>query len=218
MHRLCGPVLVALIAGACAATPSAAPSSAPTAVPTALPSATAPGSAGPTVDPTPRVTPTPVPAAGICPTSTEITVRQFVDAELDCFFGQELTMRAWLDFSPPLGWEGPGIEPSWVAYPPGGGPAALWQAPPRGEENMCDAQLDLGCAWFFAHVDPASNIVLGNKRWVVITGHVPDPAAATCHYVPYDGMDEPLPDAALAVEYCRGQFVVTSIKSTDAPA
>jgi hypothetical protein len=124
-------------------------------------------------------------------------------------------MRAWLDFSPPLGWEGPGIEPAWLAYPAGGGPAALWQAPPTGEDNICDPDEDEGCAWFFAHLDPAAHLVLGKQRWIRLTGHIADAAADTCHYVPYEGMEDPLPDAADAVSTCRAQFVVTSI--VDAP-
>jgi hypothetical protein len=159
----------------------------------------------------PRPTPTPVPPGVTCPPVADLTVREFVDADPACFQGVELTMRAWLDFSPPLGWEGPEIEPSWVAYPVAGGPAALWQAPPTGEDNVCDHDTEPGCAWFFAHLDPAAHLTLGTERWIRVTGHIADPAADACHYVPYEGMDDPLPDAAQAVAVCRAQFVVTSI-------
>lgn len=189
--------------------------------PSAGPSAATRSSGSPSSSPTSAATPspgptlTPVPAGVTCPPSTELSVRDFVDADRTCFVGVELTMRAWLDFSPPIGWEGPGIEPSWVAFPATGGPAALWQAPPIDENNLCDSETQRDCAWFFAHLDPTRHVVLGTQRWVRVTGHIADPAADTCHYVPYDGMEEPLPDASYAVATCRNNFVVTSI--VDAP-
>jgi hypothetical protein len=210
MRRLLVVFGPALFAAACSAAVPA-PTVGPT--PTLPPNIATPAA---TVAPaaSTRPTPTPVPVGG-CPVGSQLTVREYVEADPVCLEGRELTIRAWLDFSPPLGWEGPVIEPAWIAYPPGGGPAALWQVPPTGEDNVCNSDVAGECAWFFAHVDPASRLALGQRRWVVVTGHVADPAAGTCRWVPLDGMEEPLPDVATAIASCRANFVLTSI--TDAP-
>jgi hypothetical protein len=163
---------------------------------------------------TPQLTPTPVPVAG-CPTDSTVTVSQYIDADSACFEAADVTIRAWVDYPPPMGFEGPTIEPAWVAYPPDGR-SALWHEPPTGPDNLCDDDQRLGCAWFFPRLDPRSSLEMGESRWVIVTGHVGDPAAETCHYVASVGYPEgELPADAEAVGFCRNQFVITSMR--DAP-
>jgi hypothetical protein len=181
-----------------------------------VPPATTVASSTPPASParaTVRPTPTPVPVAG-CPTDATLSVRQYVDADPACFEDNDVTIRGWLDFPSPMGFEGPGIEPTWLAYPADGF-SALWQAPPTGPDNVCDEGLEPDCAWFFPHINPRSSLSLDERRWVIVTGHVQDPLAETCRYVAPEDSTEELPPDAQAVSHCRAQFVVTSMR--DAP-
>ena len=67
-----------------------------------------------------------------------------------------------------------------------------------------------GCPWVFVHVPPGSSLTFNARgRWVKVTGHIGDPAAAACHYVyPSDStQNEKLPDSD-AQRWCSEGFVV----------
>jgi hypothetical protein len=67
------------------------------------------------------------------------------------------------------------------------------------------------------HVDPSSGLSLDfpPPRWVLVRGHLRDPAAETCHFVyAGDSTEERMPDA-MAIESCRQGFVLVSYQ--DAP-
>ncbi len=210
MRRLGLIVVGASLVLACSGTlpPSRAPTAGPaTAIPVASPLAS-------TVPATPRPTPTDVPVSG-CPTMTPLPVLEFTLADPLCFASPDVAVRGWLGDPPPVGWEAPYIEPGWLIYPPEPRNSALWSGPPGGEA-MCGA--DPECAWFFVHVAPTSAVSLGSTpRWVIVTGHLLDPAAETCHYVFDDAWPAaaPTPPDVQAREECRSQFVATAI--TDDP-
>ena len=209
MTRLALVIMSAIVAAGCSSpTPSPEPS-AVTTLASATPGApTAPAS-------TPRPTPTPVPpGAGLCPTNTPLTPLEFVESDTACFVGREIEIRGWLDEPPAIGFEPPGVAPGWLYYT--NEPlTTLYEGRPIGEFQEC--QMDgRACASFFLHVDPASGVALKTlPRWVIVTGHVDDPAAATCHYTYPEGWTEPHLDDQLAIALCRAQFVVVSVR--DAP-
>jgi len=211
MHRF--SARFALLIGAAVISVGCSGTSSPTSTP-APP--TAPASPIPTAGPTstPRPTPTPVVGEGICPTNSPLTVIQFTESNAACFGGADIVIQGWLDEPPGVGFEGPPIEPSWVAYPAPGLPS-LWTTKPVGPDHLCPP--DAGpCGWFFLHLDPASGLNLDiAPKEIIVTGHLDDPAAATCHYVFPDDWTDERPDDAQAVEGCRGHFVVVSFR--DAP-
>lgn len=181
---------------------------------TAAPTPTAAPAATRSPAPTERPTPTPVEGAGICPTDSPLTVLQFSNADPECFGGSELVIRGWLDEPPGMGFEGPLIKPEWVAYPAAGLPT-LWTGRPVEPDHVCPAA-GLPCAWFFLHLNPASGLDLDiSPREITVTGHLDDPAAATCHYTYDDNWEGDRPDDANAVAECRTKFIVVSF--SDAP-
>lgn len=187
-------------------TPTVEPSASPTETATSTPAPTSVPNAtsGPSVPTEPTPVPEPTPSTGPCPTGSQLTVRQFVDADPACFGGADLQIRGWLDTPPPLGFENV-IEPAWLWYPTDSA-ATLWFGVPQGE-HICDRDRDGWCSWFFPHVAPDSTAsLLPLKRWVILTGHTHDPAAETCRY---GGDAGPAPDLVAA---CRTNFVVTAIR------
>ena len=75
---------------------------------------------------------------------------------------------------------------------------------------------DDDCVFVFVHVDPASGLTLGRpERWVELTGHFGDPAAASCRGSVEIG--DPVLSRDEAVEYCRQKFVATSVREIPAP-
>lgn len=187
--------------------------------------ATTPVPATATPEPTPATTPvpatatpepastdpTPTPTPGLdCPSSPVLTVRAFLDADPTCFGGADVSIRAWADTPFATGWEAPFIEPAWLAYPPDG-ISMLWGVPPTGEEHLC-ATDDPACGALFVHVRSGSGMTLGDTpAWVLITGHVRDAAAETCHYVVGDDWPGEPPDDKGARAECRGNFVLTGV-------
>lgn len=214
MRRVVASLVVGLVVAGCAGPrPSASPS--PNATEAAI-DPTTPPSVIPIATPAePDPTPTPVPMSN-CPATKPTTVFEFADADWRCSSEMELSFRGWLDWSPPLGFEGPGIEPGWLPYPPGGQLWALWSVPPVGPDNMCPNGV-AGCAWVALHLDPSREIVLGTTpRWVRVTGHVDDPAALECHWVwPDDYPIEERPPDSDAIETCRSSFIVTAIRNVE---
>jgi len=212
-------VMLALLAGACGgvthgSTPTATPIE-PSAVASAVPSSALLPTTLPTEPPIPTERPTPTPVLNApCPTDKVLSVASYVAADPACFTGS-VRIRGWLDFPPALGWEGPGVEPAWLYYPPELVLPALWTSVPPGPDHTC-GDTNPSCAWFFLHVAPDSDVSLGLKpRWVVVTGHIDDPAAATCHYLPSDPEEGAFDDAD-AIRQCASNLVVTAIEAAPA--
>jgi hypothetical protein len=119
-----------------------------------------------------------------------------------CFGGQDLTFRAWI-VDPGEGYGGtcPALFPQWLldcVLPPW-----LLSADPSGDQPL-----------HALRAPNAAGALKGVARWVRVTGHFDDPAAATCN----DGIstgfvDGSIPTASL-VRTCRTQFVVTRMQST----
>jgi hypothetical protein len=121
-------------------------------------------------------------------------------------------IRGWLDFIPDMGFEAPLVEPTWIYYPTAN--RAIWSEE-RGPDQTCLGAA-AACTWFFAHADPAAGLDLDRKPgWVLLTGHLDDPAARTCHFVYTEDWTEPPLDNADAVATCRSRFVIVSF--SDAP-
>ena len=150
-----------------------------------------------------------------CSTHARLTVAEFVSTDPACLLDREVEIVGWLDAPPAMGWEGPGIEPGWLVYPAASPISGFWSAIPVGQDHICPEE---GCGWMFIHIDPRSGLSLGTKpRWVIVTGHISDPAADTCHYVyPADSNDIKPSDLG-ARRDCRSGFVLTSIRDTVAP-
>ena len=174
-----------------------------------------PSSASPTAGPTTSTAPTPTAVpVGTCPTNSPMTVRQFVEADPNCAIGRDVEIRGWLDAPPAIGFEPPGIEPSWLNW--FGGLSFIYETGPVGPDGICETDGGRGCADFVWSIDPASGLELtGPPRWVIVRGHLDDPAAQTCRYVyPEDWTAERAADAQ-AVETCRQRFVIVAFR--DAP-
>lgn len=76
----------------------------------------------------------------------------------------------------------------------------------------------VGAPWPYneAVIQPGLEISSGlSGKWVRVTGHYDDPAAAACAYPPDPGNYYNPPEAA--VTYCRQRFVVTALKLVDGP-
>jgi hypothetical protein len=140
---------------------------------------------------------------------------EFWDAPGRCFGSHDVRVLGWLDRPPVFGFTPPEIRPNWLAYPPDGTMYfTLFGAPPSDPEHTC-----ADCQGFFVHLPPDSTIVLeGPARWVIVTGHRHDPAAARCHYVepPDDDLGE-LPDDSSARAHCRQMFVLTAVEDASPP-
>ncbi len=176
-----------------------------TAVISSVPATASPSSAQSTSSAPPS---TPRPS---CLASSVLTVREFVEADRACPGGVDVSIRAWADTPFATGWEAPFIEPGWLAYPPDG-MSMLWGVPPTGEEHSCSVDVDPACSALFIHVRPGSGLTLGDKPgWVIVTGHVGDSAADTCHYVVGQDWPGDPPDDESARNDCRGNFVLTGV-------
>lgn len=226
LRRLTALALLAFVTGACAGQASLAPS---TSTPPSSPPSSSTPSREPTSNPTSEPTETPIasptdqpiaeetPPPIVCPDflpSMPIRVADLTSIEPDCWHSMTVILVGYVAPSPALGWEAPGVEPGWMIYPTS--PIAVWQAKPV--DYGCGSTPE--CPWIFVHFAPHSTLSLGTKgRWVKLTGHFNDPAAATCHYVyPSDWpATDHLPDSD-AQHWCAGGFVVEQIETTAAPA
>lgn len=209
-ERIGARVLAALVMAACTQpTGSSASAALATATPGAIaslePTATA------TSEPTAEADGTPKP----CPTGKVLTVVEFVrGGRRGCFRDEDIRIRGWLDDPTPMGFEGPQIEPTWLAYADSSG-AALWSAVPEGEFYHCPTD-EPNCRFFFPRLKPSSGLsFLPLERWVILTGHLQDPAAEDCHFAYPDDWEGGRYDDADAVRQCRQGFVVTAIKNVD---
>jgi len=197
-------ILVAACGGASSSTPSTAAST------KAIPASST--SAEPA--PTPRPTPTEV-VVELCPADAILFALDFLDADPACF-DRDVKVRGWLDDPPGMGFDGYTVEPEWLYYPPTTRLSAVWTQVPIEPDHACPEVSD-GCGWFFIHVAPGTQIDLGDHpRWVVVTGHLDDPASESCAYVLPS--DDPGPvDNTVAIESCRSQFVAVSLEDLPAP-
>lgn len=165
------------------------------------------------------VAPTPVPVveatpAPVCP-AVPTTVGSFVDTDWTCWSGQSLTLRGWLDQAPPFGFEGPGVEPGWLPYPPPHQLFALWSDRPLRPTFECPRAAPQ-CTWMVLHLDPADGLSLGQAPGSIeVTGHVDDPVAPTCRWIPDPQNPEDVRPTSEAVEWCRSSFVVDAIRAAD---
>src|SRR5262245_13753466 len=224
MGRIARLLVIVPLVAACATAPGVtgvpissgvATGPSPTAgAPTTGPHTGAPPSAAPSmVAASPAATPLPssTEAAGGCPTNSPLTVAEFGDAFFLCFGPEDVEIRGWIDAPSDVGFEGPAIEPGWLAYP--AEPIRmLWNSPP-GDDQTCGGAP--GCGGIFVHISPGSDITFdGPPRWVIATGHTMDPVAATCHYVAENATFNP-EENSFAQLTCQGHFVLTGLR--DAP-
>jgi len=161
---------------------------------------------------TPRPTPTAV-VVELCPADATLSALDFLDADPACF-DENVRVFGWLDDPPGMGFDGYTVKPEWLYYPPTSRLSAVWTQVPIEPDHSCP-QVSDGCGWFLIHFPSENPIDLGTQpRWVVVTGHLNDPASDTCAYVLPS--DDPGPvDNTVAIESCRGQFVAIALE--DAP-
>jgi len=164
----------------------------------------------------------PLGAMNPCPSDPVLTVSQYQATDPACFHGLTLRIRGSLDKAPGIDFDGPPIAPQWLAYPIATLPA-LWSARPlfSGDSPGCpEPTFAAGeCNWMLIQVRPKSGVTVpATPRWVILTGHIDDPVAETCHFIgpsPFGG-DE-IPDATSARQSCRSMFVVTKLENASAP-
>lgn len=216
MRRISSVLLASLIVGACSGSRNETPPPAASAMATvAVPSIGVPA----TVTPLP---PTPVPIATTsptaeatssrCPVVSPMTIEAFgLGNEAGCFGREDLQVQGFVDAPPGIGFGPTWIEPKWLFFPVF--EWALWTLPP-GDGQDCGGKEP--CNSMFVFVNPDSGVTFaGPPRWVIVTGHVNDPAAATCHYASDPPQEFTEADNASARESCAGRFVVTRVD--DAP-
>ncbi len=191
----------------CVATPYGEPSTAPT------PEPAAPMCAGAFVLTSVREAEAPVAVRPACPTGSPLTLMAIERADPACFHGRDVSIVAWTDAQGPFGLEPPTIAPAWLAYGLLGSGYVLWSGPDHaGCENAEE------CVEMIPAIVPGSGLTIGKThRWVLVTGHLDDPASATCQWVYPATWDEGHYDDALARQQCRGRFVLTAIRTTTAP-
>ena len=188
---------------------------------------------GPTLTPSPLPTPTATPAPSPSPSPVAIDttpppdcpsalpaqpMRIHIALAIDplCFGTATISLIGWQAGPNEFDYEGPDIEPGWLIYPQDQAKTALWDAKP----DRYGGCVGDGCAWTFVHVLPGSALTFNETgQWVKVTGHLNDPAAATCHYVypPAPSQSEFLPDSD-ARHACAGSFILESVEVTTAPS
>ena len=212
MRRIAYLLLVACLVGACDGSRSSA----------SPPATSAPGTAGVTPAILPATaTPLPSSPAAVatasdtadatstaCPAVSPMTIDAFWHAaEAGCFGTEDLQIQGYIDAPPGIGFGPTWIEPKWLYFPVF--TWALWPVPP-GDDQSCGG-VD-PCNGMFVFVNPKSgDIFKGPARWVIVTGHINDPAAATCHFASDPPQEFSDADNAAARESCAGQFVVTRV-------
>ncbi len=182
----------------------AVPSAAPTAIPTSAPPASK----------VPAKSPSPSRAIARCGFPTTILALTGHDPAwpvtstliLDCLGRSEIRVTGWLAAPWGIGWGSPGVEPAWL-----GDMLAIWRVlwlKPMVGEGCYE---DTDCLWMHLTSPNASSLSLTPDRWVTITGHFDDPAAASCYWTGSTGVYSVPLTKAEAVALCRSHFVVTAI-------
>lgn len=124
-------------------------------------------------------------------------------ARLTCFGNRSITFVAYLPI-PSDACAGTGIEPHWLRGCVSG--VVVLQAAPGNSVGLA-ARLHPS-----TELDPST---IPTDRWVLVTGHHDDPAAATCREIPSAGvLAEP---RAVSVLECRKQFVITEMTGAESP-
>lgn len=139
------------------------------------------------------VLPVPSRALWFCPAIPVPVDALAPDVAAVCWHGRSITILGWYDPHPQLG------EPTFVFTP-------TWLDPAFAP--TLDGQPDAAGMGLF--VKPGSGVDLGTlARWVAVTGHFGDPAAATCRAT--NTSDGSLVTDDWAQRDCSLRFVVTSI-------
>ncbi len=177
------------------------PSPTPTARPSA-PDLTPPPSSG---SPTASAIP-----ASPCDSASPVRVDRLNVGGRACFGSNDMQVLGWVAPSWGIGGTSTGVVPSWLGETMTD--PVLWLKP-RNPEG-CFSEDD--CVWVFVHVRPTGGVAFAlPERWVEVTGHFDDPAAATCRW---DGRSNPPGDTLQqAVDRCRDAFVVTAVRDTADP-
>ena len=157
-----------------------------------------------------------------CPSDPVLTVDRYSATDPACFHGRTLALVGWAGSLPGIDFDGPTIDPAWLAFPQLPFPA-LWSVKPSTHDGLpyCpDASSDGSgsCAWIFVMSKPGTGVSLaGGHGWVLLTGHIDDPASETCHFTDGGPFGGPIPPALYARQSCRESFVVTTVAITTAP-
>jgi hypothetical protein len=214
-------VALALVAAGATACTSGAPTASPWTLYTPGPLATP----QPTLAPTPAPSPTDEPIAEDtppppdCPShepASPMRVTDLFALEPLCIGPATITVIGYEAPMPGMGWEGPAVVPGWLVYPTTSTSSALWQATPTAARACTGFPR---CPYALVHIAPGSSLTFTAKgRWVKVTGHIADPASATCHYeYPADSSQlEKLPDSD-AQRWCSEGFVIEQVEVTTAP-
>jgi hypothetical protein len=126
-----------------------------------------------------------------------------------------VNLIGWADRPIATGVEPPSIDPAWLAYWLPAPISTLWSERPVGESPECVTE---GCAWIFVHIVPGSGVTFATKPgWVLVTGHLNDPLAETCHWVYAPDMDVGTLNDISARRQCRGSLVLTNVRETGPP-
>ena len=104
-----------------------------------------------------------------------------------------------------------GVIPSWLGEW-GGLKVVLWQKPRPADGCVSDND----CVWMFLYASNPATVPLVPERWVQVTGHFDDPLASTCRAAGTASVA--VTTDAQAVATCRGHFVVTEIRTVEAPS
>ena len=124
---------------------------------------------------------------------------------LDCYGGRTLRFTAWVRDPGVVGWENLyGVAPRWFRSAQGLFVTSRAEAPPGTSPLLVLA------------VPPALGDLQAKHvgRWVTVTGHFDDAAAATCTA---KGVAGHTPSATEAVTICRATFVVETVARTGPP-
>jgi hypothetical protein len=158
----------------------------------------------------------PPPPSHPCPTSAPREARSLLDMAGSypasfgalwprCFSNRELSIRGYVRVCDGCGGASTDVgRPAWLLDSLGY--AAFWLAADRSQEGSPGNAIAV-------QIDPKHPVRVPRARaHVRITGHFDDAASSTCRMVPDISVISQLAPPAVAIETCRREFVVTSIK------
>lgn len=122
-----------------------------------------------------------------------------------CFGMAPITFRAWAARCEGCYWDVEGREPAWLM---GQTDEQLFLSPIAssdwgGSSAVIDPSLDYDTSWV--------------ERWLEVTGHFDDPAAASCTWTPGPAEMGFYEGSQATIDGCRQQFVVTAVTVVDGP-
>jgi hypothetical protein len=154
-----------------------------------------------------KISTPPASALAACPSTDQpMGVELFSTLPAACFGSATVTLTGWLGIAYVIGdWNVPWTIPSWLWRPGIGQFAAL--------SPDSDALNQLAVPLYFR---PNASLAQAKvDRWVRLSGHLADPAAASCRWVVPGTYDPatygPKPDDASARAACTAAFVVDAI-------